>query len=153
MIRGAILFLALLLAGCGPAVPSSTAVGEVTVSVVRNDNLFLGSAQHARLIAPDGGVIGTWELDLDRPPTATAVEGDYTLEAFTVFVSDFAACEAPGSCAPPTLEPAFTCTMPVRVRAATPVRATLTIELDRCRVDPGSPAGSDAPPRPADAPG
>ena len=141
--------VAAALAGCGAPAPSPAGAGSVSITVVRGDNLFLGSHQEARIVAGDGSILAGAEVPADRAAILTAPAGEAVLEAFTVFVSDFGEC-GPDPAAPsrercifPTLEPKAFCRLPLTLRPGPPIAIRLTV-LDggACRLEPGPPDGT-----------
>ena len=153
MIRLAIVLLAAVLAGCATAPPpgaGEAAPGAITIRVARTDHLFVGSHQEVRVVAPDGTIVAGTAVPVDGPTTLTVPGGDWTLEAFTVFVSDFGQCvpdpTASGGtrCFLPTLEPTSFCRLPVTVPARGSIAATLTILENGCQLEIAAASGPPA---------
>lgn len=149
----AVLLAAALVAGCAPAVPSPSgtgvvAIGSLSIAVVRSDNLFLGSHQEARLVAADGTVGASAQVPIETPATITAPVGAWTLEAFTVYVSDFGECGPDPAvpsrerCVFPTLEPKVFCRLPVTIRADGPIAVRMTVEDAGCRLETVATSGA-----------
>jgi hypothetical protein len=140
--------VAVAIVGCGSAVPRPSGAGQVAVSAVRGDHLFVGSHQEVRLVGSDGAIVTGAAVPPDAPAILAGPAGEWTLEAFTVFVSDFGECVADPAassgtrCFLPTLEPTTFCRLPITIVEERTLDVTLTTLQDGCRLEVAPPTST-----------
>ena len=154
-----VMFVASVVAGCGAQVPrpsESIEMGSIAIRVEQapGGTEFFRSEHHVRVVSPDGTIAAELTMAPGAESRTAIPAGSWTLEAFTVFFSDFIRCTADPSragaqvCGAPSLRPAQVCSIPLTVTPSATVTARFEIRpAGRCGLaeEAADPPASPAP--------